>query len=143
MANHHEFSDRKDADKAPSERGFGITLAVIFALLALWLFFRKDLPAWAAVSGVLGIASLAAAFLAPAALRPFNRLWFKFGLLLHHVVTPAIMGLLFFVVITPMGVVMRAMGKDFLRLKIGPDQGSYWIDRSPAMDSQTSMKNQF
>lgn len=143
MTDHHEQTARHDDAKAPSERGFGITFAVVFALVALWLWLRKDLPVWAIGLGVLSLASLTAAYVAPAALRPFNRLWFRFGMLLHHVVTPVIMGLLFFVVVTPMGIVMRALGKDFLRLKRGPDAGSYWVDRSAETDAQTSMKNQF
>jgi hypothetical protein len=143
LSNHHEQLARKDDTPTPSERGFGITFAVVFALLALWLWLRKDLPSWAIASAVLGVASLAAAYLAPAALRPFNRLWFKFGMLLHHVVTPLIMGLLFFLVVTPMGIVMRALGKDFLRLKRGPGVASYWVERTPETDAQTSMKNQF
>ncbi len=143
MTNHHEQIARSDATKTPSERGFGVTFAVVFALLATWLWLRKDLPVWAIASTAMSVATLAAAFLAPTALRPFNRLWFKFGMLLHHIVTPLIMGLLFFLVVTPMGVIMRGFGKDFLRLKIGPDAGNYWIDRVPETDAKTSMKNQF
>jgi len=143
LTNHHEQTARHDDTKAPSERGFGITFAVVFALLAVWLWLRKDLPVWASASAVMSVVTLAAAYLAPSALRPFNKLWFKVGMLLHHVVTPVIMGLLFFLVVTPMGVVMRAMGKDFLRLKTGPDAGNYWIDRVPETDAKTSMKNQF
>ena len=143
MADHHEHIARHDDTKTPSERGFGITFAVVFALLAVWLWLRKDLPIWAGASAVLSVATLAAAFLAPHVLRPFNRLWFKFGMLLHHIVTPVIMGLLFYLVVTPMGLVMRAMGKDFLRLKTGPDAGNYWIERQPETDAKTSMKNQF
>ena len=143
MADHHEQIARHDSTKAPSERGFGITFAVVFALLAVWLWLRKDLPAWAIASAVMSVATLAAAYLAPSALRPFNKLWFKLGMLLHHIVTPVIMGLLFFLVVTPMRFVMRAMGRDFLRLKIGPDAGSYWIERVPETDAKTSMKNQF
>ncbi len=143
MTDHHEQIARPDATKTPSERGFGITFAVVFALLAVWLWLRKDLPVWAGASAVLSVATLAAAFLAPHALRPFNKLWFRFGMLLHHIVTPVIMGLLFFLVVTPMGLVMRAFGKDFLRLKTGPNAGNYWIERVPENDAKTSMKNQF
>jgi hypothetical protein len=143
LTDHHEQIGRRDETKTPSERGFGITFAVVFALMALWLWLRKDLPLWAVASLALSLATLAAAYLAPTALRPFNLLWFRFGMLLHHIVTPVIMGLLFFLVVTPMGIVMRALGKDFLRLRRGPDAGSYWIDRVPEMDAKTSMKNQF
>ena len=143
MVNHHEQTARHDDTKAPSERGFGITFIIVFALLAVWLWLRKDLPVWAIACAVMSVVTLAATFLAPSALRPFNKAWFKVGMLMHHVVTPVIMGLLFFLVVTPMGIVMRATGKDFLRLKTGPDAGKYWIDREPETDAKTSMKNQF
>ena len=74
---------------------------------------------------------LVAALLRPAILHPLNRLWLKFGLLLHRVVNPVIMALLFFGTVLPTGLVMRALGKDLLRLKRQPDADSYWIPRAP------------
>ena len=76
-------------------------------------------------------------------LGPLNRLWLKFGLLLYKVMNPLILGLLFFVTIMPIGLVMRAFGKDFLRLKLDRNAKSYWIDRSPPGPPPQSMKNQF
>ena len=92
---------------------------------------------------------LAAAFLrgGAASIRassaPLNRLWLKFGLLLYKVMNPLILGLLFFVTIMPIGLVMRAFGKDFLRLRLDRNAKSYWIDRTPPGPPPQSMRNQF
>ena len=64
-------------------------------------------------------------------LRPLNRLWLKFGLLLHKVVNPIVMALVFFGTVLPTGLIMRVLGKDLLRLKRQPDANSYWIERRP------------
>ena len=91
---------------------------------------------------------VAAAFLVisytyPKVLAPLNLLWMKFGLLLHKVVTPVILGLLFFATITPIGLLARACGKDFLRLRLDRGAKSYWIERAPPGPPPQSMKNQF
>jgi Saxitoxin biosynthesis operon protein SxtJ len=91
----------------------------------------------------LSTAFAAAAAVRPHLLAPLNRLWLKLGLLLHRVVTPAIMGLLFYLVITPMGLVMRLRGTDFLRLRRDPRAQSYWIVRTPPGPAPETMKNQF
>jgi hypothetical protein len=75
---------------------------------------------------------LGVALFYPAALTPLNRLWLKFGLLLHKVVNPIVMALVFFGTVLPMGLAMRALGKDPLRLKRQPNENSYWIERRPA-----------
>ena len=101
------------------------------------------------LTGVVGAAlPLAAAFLLvalvyPRLLGPLNRLWLKFGLLLYKVMNPLILGLLFFVTIMPIGLVMRAFGKDFLRLRLDRTAKSYWIDRTPPGPPPQSMRNQF
>jgi hypothetical protein len=86
---------------------------------------------------------LAAALLRPALLNPLNRLWLKFGLLLHRVVNPIVMGLLFYGTVWPTGLVMRALGKDLLRLKRQPEAHSYWIVRAPPGPAPETMKDQF
>ena len=138
----HENLSR-DEDVVPSEKSFGITFAVVALLLAAWLWWRKDLTAWALVALPVSAGFLAAGFLAPSALRPLNVLWLKFGLLLHRIVNPIIMGLLFFGVFTPMGVLMRLGGKDFLRLRFRGGDASYWISRLDAEGPPASMRNQF
>lgn len=124
-----------------SERSFGLVFTVLFVVIGLWpLKEGGDARPWAL--GV-ALAFLATALLAPRALRPLNLLWFKFGMLLHHVVTPVVMGLVFFLTVTPTGLIMRALGKDPMRLKRDPAARSYWIDRIPPGPAPATMKNQF
>ncbi|MGH6908056.1 MAG: SxtJ family membrane protein [Methylococcales bacterium] len=139
----HERFDKRDDVKAPAERSFGITFAVVFALLAAFTFWHRG-----ATSTFYTVLTVSAVFagvtwLAPRLLRPLNLIWLKFGLLLHKVVNPVIMGLLFFGVFTPMGVVMRAFGVDLLRLKRKPVTETYWIARRDESIHDSSMKNQF
>jgi hypothetical protein len=86
---------------------------------------------------------LAATLLYLAALKPLNRLWLKFGLLLHKVVNPIVMGFVFFGAVLPTGLIMRALGKDLLRRKWQPDANSYWIERRPPGPAPASMRDQF
>lgn len=96
-----------------------------------WLWFG------AACSFVL------AALLAPRILHPLNLLWFKFGMLLHHVVTPIVLGLMYFVVFTPMGLWMRLVRKRPLNLRFDPRADTYWISRKPPGPPPGSFNNQF
>src|SRR5262245_20528258 len=127
MASTHESFAREDHTQAGYERSFGIVMAVLFALLAALNLWHEG-RVWPYLAGLAAL-FLAAAYLWPASLKPLNKLWFRFGLLLHAVVSPLIMGLLFYVAVWPTGVVMRAMGRDLLRLKREPDSDSYWIVR--------------
>jgi hypothetical protein len=79
----------------------------------------------------------------PSLLGPFNRAWFKFGLLLGQAVNPVILGLVFFLVVTPIGIVRRLLGKDSLHLKPKPNLKSYWIERNPQGPKLDSMTKQF
>ena len=139
----HENLRREEVIAPPSEKSFGITFAVVFLLLALWFWLRKDLMLWGALFLLVSVGFLAAVYLLPRVLRPLNLIWLKFGLLLHKVVNPLVMGLLFFAVFTPMGLIMRLGGKDFLRLKLRTGDKSYWLPRSQADDKASSMRNQF
>jgi hypothetical protein len=76
-------------------------------------------------------------------LSPLNRLWLRFGLLLHKIVSPLVLGIMFFLVITPIGLLMRAVGKDLLRLKFDKRSSSYWIERLPPGPPPESLKDQF
>jgi hypothetical protein len=86
---------------------------------------------------------LAVTLFRPGALKPLNRLWLKFGILLHKVINPIVMALVFFATVLPTGLVMRALGKDLLRLKRQPNANSYWIERRPPGPTAESMKDQF
>jgi hypothetical protein len=137
----HESLTRAESIAPGSDRRFGIVMAIVFAALAsvnLWHHGRVWL--WLFVIAALFAAT---AILRPAALRPLNVVWFRFGLLLHRVVNPIIMGLVFYGAVLPTGLVMRALGQDLLRLKIERDRDSYWIKRQPLASLPHTMKDQF
>ncbi len=124
----------------PTNRSFGLVFCGFFALLALFpLLYGGSARLW---SVVVSAAFGATALLFPSVLTPLNRLWMRFGALLHRIVSPVILALLFFVVITPFGLVMRLLRKDPLRLRFEPVQ-TYWIDRDPPGPSPESLNNQF
>ncbi len=125
----HEDLGRNDAPKPSSDRGFGLVFAAVFAVVALWPILGAEAPRLWALA--LAAAFLAVALAAPRRLAPLNRLWTRFGLLLSRVMNPLVLGLLFFVVVTPMGLVMRALGKDPLRRRLDRSAASYWIRRDP------------
>ena len=137
----HESYSRDETVIAGSDRSFGIVIAAALALLSL-LNWWHDGHSWRWTGGI-AVLFLATALLYPAALKPLNRLWFKFGLLLHKVVNPIVMALVFFGAVLPTGLVMRALGKDPLRIKGKPDANSYWIERQPPGFAPESMKDQF
>ncbi len=139
-ATHESYGAREELP-LPSERSFGITFCVVFAIFALISVWRGGTwwPWLGGIAAVFGVAGL----IAPALLRPLNKLWFKFGLLLHKVMTPLIMGILFYLLITPVGLLMRLSGKDPMRMKGGDDAETYWIDREPIPAGGDHMKNQF
>ena len=124
-----------------SGRNFGLVFAVIFAAISVWpaLIHAEPIRWWALG---LAICFLLLAVFAQERLAPFNRSWFKAGLATNRVLSPLIMGLLFFCVVTPMGLILRMFGMDMLRLERS-EATSYWIDRKPPGPAEGSMKNQF
>lgn len=139
---HEQFSKRDDV-KAPTERSFGFTFAVVFALLAGFTYWHLGATTTFYTMTILTLVFVVVTLTAARLLRPLNLIWLKFGLLLHKVINPVIMGLLFFAVFTPMGVAMRAMGVDLLRLKRKPATETYWISMRDEDIQDSSMKNQF
>jgi Saxitoxin biosynthesis operon protein SxtJ len=137
----HESYQRDEQVQGSSDRSFGVVFAVVFALIGTvpWLF-GGIVRLWALA---VGAGFLAVAFVAPTLLAPFNRLWLRFGLFLHKIVSPLVLGVMFFLVITPMGVLMRLFGKDPLRLKLDRASESYWIPRQPPGPPPESLKDQF
>ena len=136
----HESFVQEEAANPGSDRTFGLVMAGALAILALlngWHHGR--LWPWEAAIAAL---FLFTALQRPALLHPLNRLWMKLGLVLHRVVNPIVMGLLFFGTIWPTGLVMRMRGRDLLRLKREPSSDSYWIARSPGPAPET-MRDQF
>ena len=137
----HENFVRYDDIKVGSERAFGIVFAVFFAVVAAWPPLDGMSPrCWALA---LALVFIGTSFFLPVVLRPLNIVWFKFGMLLYKVVNPLTMGMLFYFTVVPMGLVMRAMGKDPLNPKPDPTLASYWIERTPHGPEPQSMKNQF
>ena len=139
----HEQFDKRDDIEAPSERSFGITFAVVLALLGALSYWHRGVSNTFYVVLVLSAVFAIVTATAPRLLRPLNLIWLKFGLLLHKVVNPVIMGILFFGVFAPMGIMMRLIGIDLLRLKRKPSSETYWIVRRDESIADSSMKNQF
>ena len=110
----------------------------VVSLLNAWHAGRM----WPWTAGLAAL-FLIVALLRPAALNPLNRIWLKFGLLLHRIVNPVIMALVFYFAVLPTGLVLRAMGKDLLRLKREPGAATYWIVRAPPGPAPDTMKDQF
>jgi hypothetical protein len=136
----HEDYAREPVVVGPSDRSFGLTFAVVFSLVGSWpLPWGGEARLWALA---LAAAFLLTAFLFPAALGPANRLWLRFGLLLHKIATPVILGAIFFLVLLPIGLLLRLLGKRPLQLHFDRDSESYWVRRE-APGEPTSMRNQF
>lgn len=130
-----------EAVEVSSDRSFGLVFTVVFALIGFWpLFGGGPVRLWALA---LSAAFLLTALAWPTVLAPLNRLWFRFGLLLHRIVSPIAMGIIFFGAIMPMGLAMRALGKRPLRLDLDPDAKSYWIPREPPGPEAKSMSDPF
>ena len=126
-----------DEVKLGSNRSFGIVFFVVFLLIALYPFiYNGELRIW---SLIISLIFLFLGVFNSKFLTPLNKLWFKFGLLLGKVISPIIMGFIFFLVVTPIGLLMRALGKDVINLKYN-DNKSYWIEKS---GPKSKMKNQF
>jgi len=127
--------------KLGSERSFGLVFAGVFLIIACFpLLSGGSVRIW---SVLVAAVFLGFAVFAPKALRPLNILWFKFGLLLNKIVSPIVMGIIFVVTIIPIGLFLRARGKDLLKQKLDPEAKSYWIDVDPEMAANSSMKKQF
>jgi hypothetical protein len=140
MSNTHKDFGRATHRSGPSDRNFGLVFTVAFAFFGLWPL-RHHLPirSWLLA---LSAATLLITLVRPSLLHPANRIWTTLGLLLGRVVNPIVMALLFYLVFTPVAILMRAMGKDPLRLAADPEADSYWIPRG-AEDEMSNMNNQF
>ncbi len=137
----HEDLDRHDAIKPSSDRNFGLVFAAFFALLAVmsWWAGGHRWPWWLGAALVLS----AITAIRPALLAPLNVLWAKLGLLLFSIVSPVALALIYITTIVPIGLYMRARGRDLLRLKRDPRADSYWIVRQPPGPAPQTMSDQF
>lgn len=134
MSEHHANS----TVKMGSERNFGLVFAAVFLIVGMWPMLRGDGPRWTVL--VIAAIFIAIALLAPQVLRLPNRLWFKLGLLLGAIVAPIVMALVYLLAFVPIGMLMRATGKDPLDTNMAPEAASYWIERK---EQPKSMKLQF
>ena len=121
-----------------SNRNFGLVFFFVFLIVSLLPLLKEEpFRIW---SIVISIIFLILGLMNSKLLTPLNKLWFKFGLFLGSIVSPIVMGFVFFLVITPIGFVMKIMGKDLLNKKKDDDKKSYWINRSK---TKSTMKQQF
>ena len=126
-----------DNIKIGSNRSFGIVFFIVFLVIAIYpLTNNGELRLWSLIISLvflfLGLAN-------SKILNPLNKLWFKFGIFLGKVISPLIMGIIFFLVVTPTGLIMRLLNKDLLNLKFN-NNSSYWIEKT---EPKSKMKNQF
>jgi hypothetical protein len=125
----------------PSDRSFGLTFTVFFALLAAFLWWRG--ASWAPWPAALSLLTLIVALTRPALLRPLNHQWMRLAALLHRFVSPLVLGLIYFGLFTPMAMAMRARGRDALSRTIDQDCKTYWLDRMPPGPDPKSLPDQF
>lgn len=137
----HEDLTREEHVEGSSDRSFGIVFAAVFLIIAAWPLWSGGGLRWWSVAVAAAFAVVAV--VAPQLLAWPNRLWLKFGLLLGRIVSPIALGILFYLVFMPIGLLMRALGKDPLRLKRDEAAATYWIRREPPGPPPTSMTNQF
>ena len=123
--------------KISSNRNFGIVFFIVFLLIAIYPFFKNEnIRIW---SLIVSIIFLVLSILKSKLLTPFNKIWFKFGLLLGRMISPIIMSMIFFVVVTPTAILMKLLRKDLLNLKFNNNK-TYWIEKN---GPKRQMKNQF
>jgi len=123
--------------KIGSNRSFGIVFFIVFFIISLFPLLKgNDVRIW---SLLVSLIFLVLGLINSNILSPLNKLWFKFGLLLGNFISPIVMGLVFFLVVTPTGLFMRLIGKDLLNLN-KKNVKSYWIDKT---GPKSKMKNQF
>ena len=131
---------RVDSDKVKisSNRSFGLLFFVVFLIVSLWPLINEDsIRIWSViVSAVFLILGLVNSKL----LTPLNLLWFKFGMILGSIISPIVMGIIFFLVVTPIGFILRILGKDLLNKKYDKKKETYWIKRDTSIGT---MKRQF
>ena len=129
---------KKVSVKISSNRSFGLLFFIVFLAISLWpLKSQEDLRLWAFI---LALIFFVLGILNSKFLTPLNKLWMKFGIFLGSIISPFVMGVVFFMVVTPVGLIMRFLGKDLLRIKKSKFVSTYWISREK---QNNTMKRQF
>tara|TARA_Y100000816_G_scaffold284414_1_gene262555 strand:- start:18 stop:401 length:384 start_codon:yes stop_codon:yes gene_type:complete len=123
--------------KIGSNKSFGIVFFVVFLLIGLYPLINADgIRVW---SIIISLVFLILGLTNSKILNPLNKLWFKFGILLGKIISPLVMGIIFFLVVTPIGILMKLLKKDLLNLKFN-NKETYWIEKN---EPKSKMKNQF
>ena len=126
-----------DDIKISSNRSFGIVFFVVFLLVSFYpLINDENIRYW---SLYISLIFLILGLINSKILTPLNKIWFKFGIFLGKIISPIVMGIIFFLVVTPIGLLMKILKKDLLNLKFNKDR-SYWIEKT---EPKSKMKNQF
>ena len=124
--------------KISSNRNFGLVFFIIFLIVSLWpLTYEGPIRIWTVI---ISLVFLILGLMNSKLLTPLNKLWFKFGMILGAIVAPVVMGVVFFLVVTPIGLVMKIMGRDLLNKKYDKKKRTYWIKRDTSIGT---MKRQF
>jgi hypothetical protein len=124
--------------KLGSEKGFGFVFTLVFIIICFYpMLAGNSMRLWA---GIIALLFLFFSIFFPIVLVVPNKLWFKLGLFLGSIISPIVMGVVFFLTVTPTGIIMRLLGKDILKQKIKKSTKSYWIKKK---ENLSSMKNQF
>jgi hypothetical protein len=129
-------------ERAPtsSNRAFGLVFVGFFTVVGALRLVTGRPAVWFFVGAAI---LLLVALAWPRLLAPFNWLWARIGALLHRCVSPVVLGLVFFTTITPIGLLLRLLGKDVLRLRLDPNAQTYWIERRPPGPAPDTMRHQF
>ena len=123
--------------KIGSNKSFGIVFSIVFLVIAFWPMLNgNEINYW---SLAISIVFLILGLINSKILTPLNKIWFKFGILLGNVVGPIVMGIIFFLIVTPTSIIMKLLGKDLLKLKKN-NNNSYWIEKN---NQKSKMKNQY
>ena len=128
----------KEKIKMSSNKSFGIVFFVFFLILSLYPLLNKEKLNLLFL--IFSITFLILGILNSKILTPLNKVWFKFGIILGKIISPIIMGIIFFLVVTPIGLLMKILGKDLLKLKYNKKDNTYWIEKN---GPKSKMKNQF
>ena len=124
--------------KISSNRNFGLVFFIACLVVSLWpLIYGEPIRIWLVI---ISMVFLILGLMNSKLLTPLNKLWFKFGMILGAIVAPIVMGFIFFLVVTPIGLIMRIMGRDLLNKKYDKKKNTYWINR---YKNRSSMKKQF
>ncbi len=121
-----------------SNRSFGILFFLVFLLIGLWPLFNQDNPRQIFI--IFSLIFLVLGILNSKILTPFNKLWIKFGEILGRVIAPIVMAIIYFIVLTPISLIVRLFGKDLLNLRFIKNKETYWINRDKKIGS---MRKQF